>query len=256
MQELITQSKQLPDNLEDLAKFALIGREKLVTVRAEIRAIDKIELAREVRDQKLQEGQEIGEAVLDAEVKIGELTKEMEKSVGGRPSKTNPTDGESFQTKAEQLKELGITHAERFETLANHPKVVEQAKADARAEGRIVTRSDVLNRIAPPKSTRQTMREFKKEAREQHKDFQQAAKEGIVNFKDIKADKENVEVIVLDTQTTIRKAFAGIGNLGFMKESEIKLMAEKLTPTGRQDLLQLGYQCSKTIAHIMKLIGG
>jgi len=64
--------------------------------------------------------------------KLGELTSKMEKSVGGRPSETHPNSGESF-LKKQQLANLGITHAERFETLAKHPEVVEKAKADARA---------------------------------------------------------------------------------------------------------------------------
>ncbi len=70
----------------------------------------------------------------------------MEKSVGGRPSETHPNSGESF-TKKQQLANLGITHAERFETLAKNPEMVEQAKADARERGEIVTRQSVLDKI-------------------------------------------------------------------------------------------------------------
>ena len=61
----------------------LVGREKLVAVRAEIRAIDKVGLAKEVREQKLQEAQAISEAVLDAEVKIGELMRSVPKATKG-----------------------------------------------------------------------------------------------------------------------------------------------------------------------------
>ena len=73
MNEITVTQNNLPANVNDLAKFALIGREKLVAVRAEIRAIDKVGLADEVRKQKLTEAQEIAEAVLDAETKLGEL---------------------------------------------------------------------------------------------------------------------------------------------------------------------------------------
>lgn len=75
MNELIIQSKQLPDNLPDLAAFVLVGREKLTAVRAEIRAIGKLQLAEKVRQQKRDEAQMLSEALLDAEVRIGELTK-------------------------------------------------------------------------------------------------------------------------------------------------------------------------------------
>lgn len=57
MNEVIAQSRQLPDNIEDLARFVLIGREKLTAVRAEIRAIKAVELAAEVHEQKLEEAQ-------------------------------------------------------------------------------------------------------------------------------------------------------------------------------------------------------
>ncbi len=53
----------LPSKLEDLAKFVLIVRDKLQAVRAEINAINKLGLAREVREQKLHEAQEIGALV-------------------------------------------------------------------------------------------------------------------------------------------------------------------------------------------------
>ena len=53
--ELQTTKQNLPANIEDLSKFVLVGREKLVAVKAEIRAIEKVELAQEVRDQKRDE---------------------------------------------------------------------------------------------------------------------------------------------------------------------------------------------------------
>ena len=77
---------ELPTKIEDLSKFVLVGREKLVAVRAEIRAIDKVGLAQAVREQKLREAQSISEAVLDAEVRIGELMRDVPKG-SGRPVK-------------------------------------------------------------------------------------------------------------------------------------------------------------------------
>ena len=70
--------------VEELSKFVLIGREKLVAVRAEIRAIDKVGLAKEVREQKLAEAQDIAEAVLDAEVRIGQLMSQVPKASKGQ----------------------------------------------------------------------------------------------------------------------------------------------------------------------------
>ena len=94
MNEITVQAKQLPDNLPDLAAFVLVGREKLTAVRAEIRAIDKLQLAEDVRQQKRDEAQMLSEALLDAEVRIGELTKAIPKAppdrgnqyTGGKPT--------------------------------------------------------------------------------------------------------------------------------------------------------------------------
>lgn len=85
MQEgIVIQNQNLPDKIEDLAKFVLVGREKLTSVRAEIRAIDKVQLAQEVREQKKEEAQMLAEALLDAEVKIGDLLKQIPKAQGRR----------------------------------------------------------------------------------------------------------------------------------------------------------------------------
>lgn len=144
MNEVTQRQTQLPGNIEDLSKFVLVGREKLNAVRAEIRAINKVGLAQEVYQQKLSEAQDIADAVLDAEVRMGQLTAAI-------PKATNqyaiPNSGES---KKQQLEGIGIKHPERFETLAKHPEAVEKAKAVAREEGNIVTRQDVFNEIKKP----------------------------------------------------------------------------------------------------------
>ena len=157
--QLIVHDAALPATVEDLAKFALIGREKLVAVRAEIRAIDKVGLAQDVRQQKLKEAQEISEAVLDAEVRIGELMRDVPKAQGKRTD-TQPTD--SAVGKYDVIREAGFTpkQVERFETLAAHPEIVEQAKAEARENDDIVSRSLVLNMVQEKKrADREAQRE-------------------------------------------------------------------------------------------------
>lgn len=85
MQEgVIIQNRNLPNTIEDLAKFVLVGREKLTAVRANIRAIDKLQLAEDVREQKKEEAQMLAEALLDAEVRIGDLLKQIPKAQGAR----------------------------------------------------------------------------------------------------------------------------------------------------------------------------
>lgn len=151
MDELIFQNPVLPSNIEDLNKFALIGREKLASIRAEIRAIEKLGLAEEVRRQKLEEAQMISEIVLDAEVRIGSLTVKIPKALNQYKSACD-NDVDST-TKQEAIEKLGFTRKqiERFETLAKHPEIIEEAKAEARERDDIISRAFVLQKIADTK---------------------------------------------------------------------------------------------------------
>lgn len=155
MSEIINVNHALPTTIEDLSRFVLIGREKLVAVRAEIRAIDKVGVAQGVRAQKLKEAQEISEAVLDAEVKIGELMAKVPKGSGGdrRSEDFKKDTAVHIETKAEVIEKAGFTpkQVQRFETLAAHPEIVEQAKAEARENDDIVSRSLVLEKVKAQK---------------------------------------------------------------------------------------------------------
>lgn len=160
MQGITVAQNNLPTTIEDLSRFVLIGREKLVAVRAEIRAIDKVGLAQEVREQKLKEAQDISEAVLDAEVRIGELMANVPKAVNQHKSAT-PTVGGGTTKNEAIAKMMGmdaikdkkkVEHMiDRFQTLAAHPEIVEQAKAEARENDDIVSRSLVLNMVKAQK---------------------------------------------------------------------------------------------------------
>lgn len=168
---IVTVNAALPSTLDDLSRFVLIGREKLVAVRAEIRAIDKVGLAQEVRKQKLKEAQEISEAVLDAEVRIGELMAKVPKASGGDHGNqyTGGKNGSGVHfasTKAEVIEQAGFTpkQVQRFETLAANPEIVEQAKAEARENDDIVSRSLVLNMVKEKKRTdKETQREAERQ---------------------------------------------------------------------------------------------
>ena len=156
MNDITVTSSNLPTNIDDLAKFALVGREKLVAVRAEIRAIEKVGLAQGVREQKLREAQDISEAVLDAEVRIGELMAGVPTRQGKRTD-IEPMDSGVQKSKQQIIEDAGFTvkQAQRFETLAAHPEIVEQAKAEARENDDIVSRSLVLNMVKAKKQEEQ-----------------------------------------------------------------------------------------------------
>ena len=152
MSDITVVTQYLPDNIQDLSKFVLVGREKLVSVRAEIRAIDKLNIAEEVRVQKREEAQMLSGALLDAEVRIGELLKQLPKASGGdrKSDKIKSDTAVVFEKpKLEVVQDLGFTpkQKERFETLAANKDIVEQVKAEARENEDIPTRSRVLQLV-------------------------------------------------------------------------------------------------------------
>lgn len=196
MSELSFVNEHLPANLEDLSRFVLIGREKLVAVRAEIRAIDKVGLAQEVREQKLAEAQEIAETVLDAEVRIGELMAKVPKGSGGdrRSENFKSDNGVVFEkTKSEVIESAGFTpkQVQRFETLAKHPDLVAQAKAEARENDDIVSRSLVLEKVKAQK--REDLRKQREEAIEE-----QISRDKTDNHVDIFTTDRKYRVIYAD----------------------------------------------------------
>ena len=150
MNKLTVRDVNLPVELDDLQKYILVGRERLVAVRAEIRAINKLSIAENVRLQKLQEAQDIAEAVLDAEIKIGELISALPTAPGTRTD-LEPKDSAVHMSvsKREAIESAGMTvrTAQRYETLAAHPEAVQRAKDDARRTGEIVSRTAILNTI-------------------------------------------------------------------------------------------------------------
>ncbi len=152
MNEVTIQSMSLPTNIEDLSKFVLIGREKLNAVRAEIRAIQKVGLAKEVAEQKRKEAQALAEAVIDAEVKIGELMREIPKATGNQHTVLLHPEVQK-QTKAEAVEANGFNReqARQFERMSEHPEAVAEAKAEARENDEVVTRSAVLEKIKAEK---------------------------------------------------------------------------------------------------------
>jgi hypothetical protein len=155
--EITAQKGNLPTKIEDLSKFVLVGREKITAVRAEIRAIDKLQLAEEVRNQKRDEAKMLSEALLDAEVRLGELFKEIPKATANNNLSGLKKDTQirtvaelgSAKTKKEIVENLGFSEdqANRFEILAENKDIVEQVKAEARKNDDLPTRSRVLDLV-------------------------------------------------------------------------------------------------------------
>lgn len=138
-----------PATVEELTQFLLIAPERVTSMRAEIRAIKKAGLAAEVYLQKVREQQQLCELILDASVRMGEIAKSIPQVNSNQHiSKVQSDSSVHLQkTKTETIRGLGFSpkQVQRFETLADNKDLVEQEKSQARKEGRMPTRTNVLN---------------------------------------------------------------------------------------------------------------
>lgn len=149
MQDITVYQNNLPTTFEDVAAFAVVAQEKLKSVRAEISAIKRLGLAQDVLNQKLREAQEIAEVKTQAEIRLGELTAAMPKSMGGRPEKNSSAEPTSLPTKQEALDRAGIKKyaASEYERMAAHPEIVNRILAEKRESGDIVSRAEIIREI-------------------------------------------------------------------------------------------------------------
>ncbi len=152
MNSLTTYQGGLPETAEDLAHFLLIAPEKAAAMRAEIRAIQKVGLAKAVYDQKLEEQRRLCDMILDASVRLGEMTKALPKATAGNQYTGKMVQDSAVHNqkpKCEVVRDLGFSpkQIQRFETLAENKDLVELEKIQAREEGRMPTRTKVIDMV-------------------------------------------------------------------------------------------------------------
>lgn len=163
---IISQPTNLPTNMSDLSKYVLIGRDKLNAVKAEIAAIQKLDVAKELCDQKRAEAQDLAEIVTYAEMKLGDLFSKIPKASGGNHgnqyttgkngsqdnfanSEDPLTDSDTCKSKSEIIAELGFSakQVSQFQIMAKYPDIVDQSIEEARSKGDIISRKQVLSFI-------------------------------------------------------------------------------------------------------------
>ena len=150
MNELTTGTQQLPDTLEDLNQFVLVGKAKLQAYMLKLQTINRLSTAQEIRDQTLQETQELSTALIAAEQRIGELLLAIPKASGG----INQYNKEEKSThveksKSETIKDMGYSkdEASDYQQMAKNPEIVQKVIEDALANGEIITKASVMREI-------------------------------------------------------------------------------------------------------------
>lgn len=163
MNDLITHTAQLPDTIEDLSRFVLVNEERVQALRAQIRAIKKVSLAKEVYEQKLAEAQEIGQITVEAAQKMGELLLQIQKHSGARTDLTSLPYGKEVRTKTEITAEMGMNpkQVSQYQQMAQNPEAVQAAIQKAIENGDVVSRTAVMREI------QQARAEAREEARQE-----------------------------------------------------------------------------------------
>ena len=154
MNELITRTTQLPDTLEDLTQFVLVGKSKLNAYMLKLRTVNRLTTAQEIRNQTLKETQELANALIAAEQRIGELLLAIPKASGRRTDLSTLEERTTeVMTKAETIANMGYSkdEAKDYQQMAKNPEIVRKVIEDATAAGEVVTKSAVMKQIQKAK---------------------------------------------------------------------------------------------------------
>lgn len=155
MNDITNYQAQLPDTFEDLSQFVLVNEERIQALRAQIRAIKKVHLAKEVYEQKLAEAQEIGQITVEAAQKMGELLLQIQKQSGKRTDLETSTTGiAEVKTKSEITSDMGMTRNQvnQYQQMAQNPDAVQAAIQKAIENGDVVSRNQVMKEIRSAKA--------------------------------------------------------------------------------------------------------
>ena len=150
MDELTTRKTQLPDTIEDLSQFVLVNRAKLDAYRVKLRTINRLSDAQEIREQTLQEMQDISSALIAAETRIGEILLSIPKATTNHKGDLENRDESNFKkSKSETISKMGYSkdQASDYQRMAQNQAVVNLVLEQAEREGRVVSHSEVMKRI-------------------------------------------------------------------------------------------------------------
>lgn len=182
MNDIANYQAQLPDTIEDLTQFVLIGRSKLNAYKLKLQKVDRLSDAQSIREQTLQDMQDVSIAIVAAEQRIGEILLSIQKSQGKRTDiDTFSRQPEEVKTKSEITSEMGYSkdQVSEYQRLAQNPEIVQKVIDDALMRGEVVTRKLVIEEIRSAKE------EMKRQLAEKDKRISELEKQ----------DPEVVEVI-------------------------------------------------------------
>jgi len=141
------------DNIAQLLVYTASARAKAQAIHAAMAATKNLDEAVTLRADSIATEQAYARVSIFGDQRIGELLRELPTRQGARTDKTSV----AVPTKVQAEREAGISHAVSIDlqTLAANPDVVQAVIDKAEAEGRLVSRKQVLDAINEKKRAEQ-----------------------------------------------------------------------------------------------------
>lgn len=220
----------LPETLEDLTQFVLVGKAKLQAYMLKLQTVNRLSVAQEIRDQTLKEAQEVSNAVIAAEQRIGELLLAIPKQSGGdrKSDGFKNRDGSNFEkSKSETIKEMGYSkdEASDYQQMAKHPEVVQKVIDDALEKGEIVTKASVMREIKFYKDRISALESRKPEkvtvevVPDDYEDTKRKLAEAKRETQRLEADYQKAREKILDQDKTVEDLKAQLGQDKLLKDA-------------------------------------
>ncbi len=145
--DLIKLETQLPDTIQDLGKFILLGEKVVDSQNKILEGLKEAGICNEFYEAKKKDGQTAAELVVDADVKLGTLLAaipDFHSSGKGTMKRKSLPDG------------VDKKRSHKAQAAKNNPDCVEEAKKEAKKKDILVTTRDVDKKIKQKKKKKKT----------------------------------------------------------------------------------------------------
>lgn len=137
---LTLKNKNLPDKIEEIQEFIIIGEQAINAHKAYLNAIKEVGVAKKYYDAKLCDGQKLGELVLEAQIKLGNV---LQNTVTPRGCATLGYHGRT-KTLPEGISKKQSHYAQ---TIAQNYEIVRDVINEAKRKEEIPTKTAVLKKV-------------------------------------------------------------------------------------------------------------
>lgn len=136
------------DDIAQIRSYAAFARAQAQAIHKSIATMGELEDVAQAKAEMTETSQTFAKVSVYADTRIGELLRELPTKQGKRTDTTSSTTQDEV-TKRQAMTDAGISKSQAYDlqAMAANPEVVEAVIARAEAEGRVVSRKQVLDAI-------------------------------------------------------------------------------------------------------------